>query len=200
MQPRTSGSSATGPSLEQHSVIVVRPETGDDAADIDRVVGAAFGSDVEPRLVRLIRDSHGYIAPLSLVAVVGDRVVGHTMLSYVELDDGETRHRALTMSPVAVAPEMQRRGVGSALVRAGLEAADARGEPLVTLEGSPRYYRRFGFRPASEFGVTIDLPDWAAPEAAQVCPLSNYDPAVRGHLIYPPAFAELEQPDTRTAL
>ena len=95
----------------------------------------------------------------------------------------------LTLSPLAVRPDVQRQGVGSALVVEALRRADATGAALVTLEGSPAYYPRFGFRDARTLGVTIDLPDWAPRDAGQVYLLSAYDPAVRGRLVYPPAFA-----------
>ena len=72
---------------------------------------------------------------------------------------------------------------------AGLAAAEALGEGLVVLEGSPDYYRRFGFRDCRTMGIQIDLPDWAPREAGQAHPLSAYDEALRGQLVYPPAFA-----------
>jgi putative acetyltransferase len=101
---------------------------------------------------------------------------------------GVRRHDVLTLSPLAVAPDRQRHGIGSALVRAVLAAADLAGGGLVTLEGSPTFYGRLGFRPAAAAGVTMHLPDWAPPEAAQVFLLSGYRSAVRGRLVYPPAF------------
>jgi putative acetyltransferase len=88
-----------------------------------------------------------------------------------------------------VQPAVQRRGVGSALVPAGLAAADALGERLVVLEGSPAYYPRFGFRDCRTLGIQIDLPDWAPRDAGRAYPLSAYDDALRGRLRYPPAFA-----------
>jgi predicted N-acetyltransferase YhbS len=91
------------------------------------------------------------------------------------------------LSPVSVAPDAQRQGVGTALIRAAIDKADRRGEPLIVLEGDPRYYRRFGFRQARELGVVIRLPDWAA-EGAMVLPLSGYHASVRGEVAYPPAF------------
>jgi putative acetyltransferase len=56
------------------------------------------------------------------------------------------------------------------------------------LEGSPVYYGRFGFEPSADYGIHLPLPDWAPPEAAQVLRLRNYDPSIRGHVVYPPAF------------
>jgi putative acetyltransferase len=112
------------------------------------------------------------------------------MLSHAELvDEQGVRRRILELSPLAVAPAMQRRGIGCALVPAGLAAAEAMGEPLVVLQGSPGYYPRFGFRDCRAFGIEIDLPDWAPPDAGMAYPLSTYDPSLRGHLIEPPAFA-----------
>jgi putative acetyltransferase len=73
-------------------------------------------------------------------------------------------------------------------VRAVAAAADDRGEPLVVLEGSPVFYGRLGFEHALPYGIEITLPSWAPPEAAQVLRLRSYDPALRGRVVYPPAF------------
>ncbi|MGH9208494.1 MAG: GNAT family N-acetyltransferase, partial [Acidimicrobiales bacterium] len=75
-----------------------------------------------------------------------------------------------------------------ALVRDVTARAENRGEALVVLEGSPTFYGRLGFEPSVPHGIHIDLPSWAPPGAAQVLRLSNYDSAIRGHLVYPPAF------------
>ena len=55
-------------------------------------------------------------------------------------------------------------------------------------KGVPAYYGRFGFEPAPAHGIHIKLPSWAPPEAAQVLRLKNYDPSIRGQVVYPPAF------------
>lgn len=171
--------------------LVIEPERAADAGAIRSVVRAAFSDHLEVSdLVELIRASPEYRPELALVARVSGEVAGFVMLSHAGLvDDAGERHRILTLSPLAVAPELQGRGIGSALVRAGLEAAERAGEPLVVLEGSPRYYPRFGFRDCREFGITIELPDWAPPEAGMAYPLPGYHPAPRGRVVYPPAFA-----------
>jgi hypothetical protein len=69
--------------------------------------------------------------------------------------------------------------------------ADSRGESLVVLEGNPEFYGRLGFEHSVPCGIHIALPSWARPEAAQVLRLSNYDPSIRGHVSYPPAFDEV---------
>ncbi len=171
----------------------IEPERPADHVPVRDVVMAAFDHHKEVAdLVDLIRASSQFVPELSLVARHDGQVVGHVMLSHAYLvDENGGRHRVLTLSPLAVAPAVQRRGIGSALVPAALAAADALGEQLVVLEGSPAYYLRFGFRDCRTLGIQIDLPDWAPPDAGQAYPLSAYDDALRGRLHYPPAFAAI---------
>jgi hypothetical protein len=95
------------------------------------------------------------------------------------------------LSPLGVVPEFQRRGIGTALVQEVTARADSRGESLVVLEGKPEFYGRLGFEHSVPCGIHIALLSWARPEAAQVLRLSNYDPSIRGHVSYPPAFDEV---------
>lgn len=167
---------------------LIRAERPEDFDEIRRVVEAAFDSEAEADLIDGIRASEHYIPELSLVAVIDGAVVGHVMISRVTLIDGETRHVAHSMAPVAVAPDHQGRGIGGAMIRRGIALAEELGLPMVLLEGSPTYYGRFGFEHSSRHGIHFDLPDWAPAEAAQVMRLRRYNPAVRGKVDYPPAF------------
>ena len=129
-----------------------------------------------------IRASDRYVGELSFVAVDGGEVVGHVMLSYVDLEGRDV----LQLSPLSVAPDRQGEGIGSALSRKALRLADKRGEPLVVVLGHPTYYPRFGFRPASSLG--IEPPDPSMPdEAFMVVPLGAYEPTLRGRVTFPPA-------------
>ncbi len=129
----------------------IRPEADADRAAIRSVVGAAFGSRVEPDLVEAIRASDRFVPELSLVAEIDGEIVGHILVSYVDLEPDSVR--VLQVAPLAVAPTRQRRGVGSALMRKALRLAEERGAPLVLVEGDPRYYGGSVFaaqtRPAS---------------------------------------------------
>jgi putative acetyltransferase len=89
----------------------------------------------------------------------------------------------LGLGPLSVRPDRQRQGIGGALVHALLGAADALDEPLVVLLGDPRYYERFGFRPAAGYGIT--------PERLQVRTLNAFHPALRGRFRYPAPFDRL---------
>jgi putative acetyltransferase len=168
------------------NLATLRPEVPADFDQIDRVVKAAFSSDEEVALVHAIRDGDGYIPELALVATVADgAVVGHVMVSHAFLVDGIDQQEIATLSPLAVAPDWQRKGMGSDLVRQVTMRAAELGEPAVVLEGSPDYYRRFGFEPSAPHGILIDLPDWAPSEAAQVLWLSAADPQLKGVLVFP---------------
>ena len=61
----------------------------------------------------------------------------------------------------------------------------AEGDPLVVLEGDPRFYGRIGFEHSDPHGIHITLPSWAPAEAAQVMLLTAYDPTIRGRVVYP---------------
>ena len=175
--------------------MIVRPETVDDRATIDRVVRDAFGSDVEPALVERIRASDEYHPELALVAVVDGSVVGHVMISGASLRSADGVHPILLLAPLAVDPTSQRAGIGGALVRAVTERAGEQGHPFVVLEGSPAYYSRLGFEPAARYGVRMPLPDWAPPEAAQLLRLPGFTESALhggGQVVYPPAFDGVE--------
>ena len=121
------------------------------------VVADAHGID---RLLHHQAGPTGRWTGLALVARLDGQVVGFVMLSGTDLvDDDGTRREVLTLTPLAVLPEFQRRGIGLALVAAAIAEADRRREPLVVLEGSPNYYSRLGFRFAPDHGIHIDLPD-----------------------------------------
>lgn len=171
--------------------MVIRPETSGDHDAIRRVVAAAFGSETEALLVDRIRTSPEYVPEMALVAEVDGEIVGHVMISHAVIRNAAGHRRISMLSPLAVLPERQRAGIGSALVDAAVAIAEARGEPLVVLEGSPAYYGRLGFRYAVPYGIEIDLPDWAPREAAQVMLLRSFDPddpTLRGKVVYPAAF------------
>jgi putative acetyltransferase len=163
--------------------VKIRSETEADWPAIRKVNDQAFGEPIESGLVDAIRVSDRFIPELSLVAEIDGDVVGHVILSYVDIEPGA--HRVLQAGPLAVVPSHQRRGVGSALMKEAIRLADARGEPLVLIEGDPRYYERFGFKRADVSG--IETPEGAhGPQFFMMRPLGAYDQTLRGWAVYPP--------------
>ena len=160
----------------------IRNETAEDIPSIRAVVHAAFGSAGEAGLVDGLRRSGALT--LSAVAVVDSRVVGHVAFSPVTIGGP---HLALALAPVAVAPDCQRQGIGSALIRWGLEECRRLEHGVVIVVGEPAYYPRFGFTPASQFGM--QCPFQVAPEAFMVLELSPGAASVcRGMVRYRPEF------------
>ncbi|HEX8965402.1 MAG TPA: N-acetyltransferase, partial [Patescibacteria group bacterium] len=175
--------------------IIIRKENAADYKEIDNITRKAFDKSGElvAELVNNIRNSPNYIPVLSLVADKNGEIVGHIMLSHLNLDDNGTLYKIITLSPLSVEPMFQKKGIGSSLIKTVIKKADELEEPLIMLEGNPSYYSRFGFKPGKEFGISIALPHWA-PEAAMILPLSKYNQAIKGKIIYPPYFDKVNTP------
>jgi putative acetyltransferase len=135
-------------------VTLVRAEEPRDRAAVRGVVGAAFGGPAEADLVDALRAGAAWLPELSLVAEEDGRVVGHVLFTRATADEGTRATDILALAPLAVLPSHQRRGIGGALVRAGLRIARARGDRAVVLIGHPSYYPRFGFVPAVPLGLS----------------------------------------------
>jgi putative acetyltransferase len=163
--------------------VIIRPETAADYEAIRRVNDEAFGGLVEAKLVDAIRGSDRFIPELSLVAVSEAQTLGHVISSYVDVEPGA--RRVLQVGPLAVLPAHQRRGIGSALMEETIRIADACGEPLLLIEGNPKYYKRFGFTRADAVGIEPP-PEARGPQYFMIRLLAGYDPAFRGRAIYPP--------------
>lgn len=129
----------------------IRPETSEDISAIRRVNLEAFNTPYEANLVDRLRQERAHM--LSLVAERNGRVVGHLLFSPVTIENDAESCEVAGLAPMAVYPIHQRSGIGSALIRKGLELLRERGVPAVVLLGHPEYYPKFGFRPASEFGI-----------------------------------------------
>jgi predicted N-acetyltransferase YhbS len=130
------------------------------AFERDPVTGAlrAAAAVPEARLVDLLREDGGFLPHLSLVAVEDDAVVGHVIATRGRLEPSGTP--VLGLGPLGVRPDVQRRGVGTALVHALVAVAEACDERLIGLLGDPRYYGRFGFVPSTDLDVTPPDPAW----------------------------------------
>jgi putative acetyltransferase len=142
----------------KEGTIEIRPEQAADIGAVRAVNRAAFETDAEADLVDALREQAKTI--VSLVADDASSIVGHILFTPVTLS-GHAALRIMGLAPMAVLPAVQRRGIGSALVRAGLEQCAQLGCCAVIVLGHSKYYPRFGFTPASRFGITseYDVPD-----------------------------------------
>lgn len=170
--------------------IAIRAENPSDPAEVAAIAAvnaAAFDREEHGELPAALRATSHHRPGWCLVALDGGAVVGHVMVgtAFLERPDGSVLE-VPNLSPLAVAPERQREGIGAALVHAAVAAVDADGEPFVVLEGSPAYYGRLGFVDARAHGVSLPLPDWAPPAAGQLRPLSAYR-RLPGTIVYPAA-------------
>jgi putative acetyltransferase len=171
------------------SPITICPERAGDRKAIYEVNLAAFGTEYEPQLVDNVRNSEGFIPELSLVALKGNSVVGHCLFSPITIEDAGSRTPALSLTPVAVLPALQNQGIGSALIRRGIDDARRLGHKIVVIIGHPLYYPRFGFVPARAKGLTVSfkVPDGVfmvmelVPDALS---------GVSGMVVFPPAFGD----------
>ncbi|MBO8186337.1 GNAT family N-acetyltransferase [Streptomyces spirodelae] len=170
------------------SAFITRAEAAGSAADaaaIRRITLAAFPTSEEAAIVDALRaDPAAWIDGLSMLAEhPGGTPVGYALLTRCQV----AGHPALALAPCAVLPAHQRTGAGSAAIRAVLAAARSRGENLVLVLGHPDYYPRFGFVPASRFGIRapIEVPD----EAMMALTLDPHvGPVPSGVIRYPSAF------------
>ncbi|HSL20136.1 MAG TPA: N-acetyltransferase [Vicinamibacterales bacterium] len=168
---------------ERVSVVTIRAEHPQDAPAIHAVHTASFPTPLEARLVDALRAA-GQLR-ISLVATIGGDVVGHVAFSPVTIDGTEC---GLGLAPVAVLPEHRRQGIGAALIREGLAAAGRTGCGLVVLVGEPAYYSRFGFGPASRWGLKDE---YGAGDAFQALELrKGAIPEKDGLVRYAPEFAQ----------
>jgi putative acetyltransferase len=143
------------------TVAHIRAERPEDSFVIRQVNELAFGTPAEADLVDKLRLACG--DALSLVADDG-AIVGHILFTPVVVQESGRHVVGMGLAPMAVRPDRQRQGIGSQLVRRGLDILRERGCPFVVVVGHPEYYPRFGFEPASKHGLVSQwegMPDAA---------------------------------------
>ncbi|MCJ7798059.1 MAG: N-acetyltransferase [Thermoleophilia bacterium] len=144
--------------------LTIRPAVEADLSDVLRVHRAAFGQDDEADLALELLSDPTSQPVVSLLAEVEGRVVGHILLTRARVvrtgtgaGDGQETP-AMRLAPLAVVPDAQRRGIGTELMRAALDAAVGLGVGLVFVLGHPDYYPRVGFRPAGRLDLHPPYP------------------------------------------
>jgi putative acetyltransferase len=141
----------------QTPTVIIRPEAanGEDNAAIAAMLKEAFQGTAEILLVDTLREQGA--APISLVAIVDQRLVGHILFSPITIESAPDCQTLYSLAPLAVHPDYQRQGIGIALTNAGIAACRELGATAIVVIGHPEYYPRFGFVPAQGYGVSCQF-------------------------------------------
>lgn len=174
--------------------INIRQETEKDYKLSETVVEKAFknaehSDHKEQILVDKLRRSDAFIPELSLVAESNKEIIGHIMLTKLFIENEDNRYKSLALAPVSVLTEYQNKGIGSKLINKSLKIAKELGFKSVIVLGHDKYYPRFGFKPASIWGIKapFDVPD----EAFMALELEDKSlDDVTGSVIYSKEFLE----------
>ncbi|MFY9801191.1 MAG: N-acetyltransferase [Methanoregula sp.] len=165
----------------------IRPEIPEDIPAIFEVNYQAFAHEDEARLVDTLRDAKIFNPELSLVAVHGDRIIGHIMFPPITIESSRAIIPAIALAPLVVHPDYQCLGVGAALIEEGLNACRKFGHRIVIVIGHPGYYPRYGFHPARDNG--IEAPFTVDDKVFMVLALDHGAlDGVEGMVKYPAAF------------
>ncbi|MCB0688679.1 MAG: N-acetyltransferase [Saprospiraceae bacterium] len=170
----------------------IRAEIPADYLQIRALNQDAFARNTEAELVEKLRQEKSYIPGLSLVAVSGQKAIGHLLLSPVQITSNSSDPKeSLALAPMAVATGYQKMGIGGALIKAAKIKALQQGYTSIIVLGHPAYYPRYGFKPASHFKIhcPFPVPDEAF-MAIELIPEALLDSP--GTVIYPSPFMELE--------
>lgn len=166
---------------------MIRTEEPSDREAVRHVNETAFGGPTEADLVEALHRGGATVA--ALVAELNGEVVAHILFSPVSVEPSTTK-QLVGLGPMAVVPDFQKRGIGTQLVREGLERCRSAGADAVVVLGHAGYYPRFGFQPAHAFGLRCEYD--VTPEAFMALELvSNSLDGVSGLVRYHPAFSEV---------
>ena len=171
--------------------LIIRQERPADYKDAELMTMRSFWNKYWPGcsehfLVRIIRESNDYLPELSRVAELDGKIVGAVYYTRAWIDDGSARHDVVTFGPLAVEPTLEGNDIGGTLMRESIEAAKKAGVAGIVVIGEPNYYPRFGFKRASEFGVTDS--EGNSFDAIMCLPLNDDFSKIKGRIIESPDF------------
>ncbi|MEE8597524.1 MAG: N-acetyltransferase [bacterium] len=142
-------------------MITIRQEKKQDIEVIRQLNNKAFGQSQEADIIDKLRNNYNHF--LSLVAELDNKIVGHILFTPVIIEADKVAIEGVGLAPMAVLPKYQKQGIGSILVIKGLEKVKQSGCPFVIVLGHSEYYPKFGFEPASRYGIRSE---WEVPDEA----------------------------------
>jgi putative acetyltransferase len=170
--------------------INLRPEQPDDYEGITRVNDISFQRKAEGKLVEELRKLKGFDPRLSIIAESKGEIVGHILFTPVDIENNGQKYRSLTLAPMSVLPEYQKKSIGKLLIIFGLQMAKDAGYQSVVVLGHPSYYPKLGFVKASNWNIKSPFP--APDDAFMVKELSpGALDGIEGKVIFPDAFDDV---------
>ena len=168
--------------------MIIRDEQINDIDVIKEINDLAFKSDAEGQLIDRLRGEK--IDLISLVAEENAQVLGHILFSPASIHDKEKSTKIIGLAPMAVHPSFQRKGIGSALIKEGLNRCIKKGYGAIVVLGHPEYYPKFGFVPSVKYNISseYDVPE----EVFMILELrKDFLKGISGKAKYHPAFNEM---------
>lgn len=167
--------------------MIIRQETSKDHDTVYDLVKTAFASAEhsdgnEQNLVSALRKGDAFVPALSLVAEINGKLVGHILFTEAKVG----ADTVLVLAPLAVLPDCQKQGVGTALIREGHRIASELGYQYSLVLGSETYYPRSGYLPARRFG--IEVPEGMPPANFMAIQLQEQARPISGAVTYAKEF------------
>lgn len=175
-------------------MITLRQEEASDHQAVENLIAAAFqevpiSDHQEHFLVARLRRAPTFVPELSIVAVQEEELLGHILLTPIQIAGESTSFPALALAPVSVKPEWQGQGIGGALIREAHQKARDLGHQIIVLVGHESYYPRFGYQLCCDFNIQLPFP--APDENCMVIGLQKEAlQGVSGMVVYPAVFFE----------
>jgi len=141
--------------------VKIKQEIESDYSNVYELNRTAFEQESEPKLIELLRTSDAFIPELSLIATIDNNLVGHILFTKIIIkDDNGNEFNSLALAPMAVKPDLQKKGIGGQLIRYGLGKAKELGYKSIIVLGHEQYYPKFGFVSTEKWNIKapFDVP------------------------------------------
>lgn len=170
--------------------VIIRTEKLEDYASVYEINKLAFNRNEEANMVNELRSCESFIPELSLVAELNGEIVGHILFTKVKISDNTDFHQSLSLAPVCVKPEHQKKHIGARLILSGLDKAKELGFQSVIVLGNDKYYPKFGFEPAKKWNI---FPPFEVPSSYFMARelQKNALKKVKGVVLYPEPFTRV---------
>lgn len=174
--------------------ISIREENQTDYNAVFQLITKAFenlplSDHREQFLVQRLRKSTAFIPELSMVAEIKNKIVGHILLTKLKVKNGQDEFDSLALAPVSVLPEYQGKGIGGMLIQQAHKKAKELGYQSIILLGHEKYYPKFGYMQADNFGIEMPF-DVPKENCMAIELIENGLEGISGTVEYPKEFSE----------